>query len=145
MLMPFKKNEFLSPAEVVRKEFERLFDEEFTSLDNGGNLMPQIDAYEEDDKYIVNAALPGVEKDKINIEVNENSLTLSGENSYKKEVDEKNLYRNEIRHGKFVRSFSFDKNIDADKVKANYKDGILKIDLPKKEDTRTNTRKIKVS
>jgi HSP20 family protein len=150
-MLPGLSSTTLHPVDQLRRQIDRIFEDAFamssknTELEQVNRWYPSVDAYEEDDKFVVKAALPGVKKEDINIEVDENTLSISGESRYQNEVRQENLYKSEISYGKFVRSFSLGKNVDSERVKANFKDGILTVELPKKEDERAKLKKIKIS
>ncbi|MDQ6999606.1 MAG: Hsp20/alpha crystallin family protein [Mariprofundus sp.] len=97
---------------------------------------PRVDIRETDDALLVQAELPGIDKKDIHLEVKDGVLTLSGERRYEKEVKEENVHRVERAYGKFSRSFSLPTNVDADKVSANMKDGVLEVRLPKRESAK---------
>ena len=107
-----------------------LFNEEGVSV---WNWHPVVDIYENDDNIVITAELPGVDKKDISVDVNGRILTLKGERSADNEVKEDNYYRKERSYGKFERSFTLPADVDPDKVKADFKDGILKLDIPKPE------------
>ena len=92
---------------------------------------PSVDIYNEDGSIVLKAELPGVEKDNITIDVKDRVLTLKGERSSDNEVQEDNYYRRERSFGKFERRFSLPEKVNADDIKADYKDGILRIEIPK--------------
>ena len=92
---------------------------------------PSVDIYNEDNSIVLKAELPGVEKDNINIDIKDRVLTLKGERSTDNEVKEDSYYRRERSFGKFERRFALPENVNADEVKADYKDGILRIEIPK--------------
>jgi len=134
----------------IRERINRLFDEMFgkypatISESTERAWSPPVDIYEEKDKVVVKAELPGMKKDDISIEVKDNVLTLTGERKHEKETKKENYHRIERSYGKFSRSFTLPDSIKVDKVKANYKDGILEITLPKAEEAKTKTITIKV-
>ncbi|MFH0853469.1 MAG: Hsp20/alpha crystallin family protein [bacterium] len=103
------------------------------------HFVPAIDVYEDDENVIVETPLSGIDPKKINIEIEDNILKLSGSTEKKSEVDEKNYYRKEVRTGQFFRSVALPKAVDSDKAKAGYKEGILKITVPKKEEAKTKS------
>ena len=111
--------------------FGDLFDDSRTDLAHGWN--PKVDIFEEDDQFVVKAELPGVDKDKIAIDVDGRVLTVKGERSSENEVKEKNYYRRECAYGTFQRSFTLPDETDSEQIKAEYKDGILKLNIPKPE------------
>lgn len=108
----------------------------------GGAWVPAVDIYETNDDVVVKAELPGVEKDQIGVEVKGGVLTLRGERKHEKEVKEENYHRIERSYGTFLRSFALPVSVDQDKVSARFKDGVLDIDLPKKE--KAKPRQVKV-
>ena len=97
------------------------------------NWKPVVDIYDNEDKFVINAELPGVDKKDIVIDVKDRLLTLKGERSSEKEVKEDKYHRRERAYGSFERVFTLPAEIDPDQIKADYKDGILKIDIPKPE------------
>ena len=107
-----------------------LFNEEGVSM---WNWHPVVDIYENDDNVVITAELPGVDKKDISVDVNGRILTLKGERSADNEVKEDNYYHRERSYGKFERSFTLPADVDPDKVKADFKDGILKLDIPRPE------------
>lgn len=122
--------------------FNRLLDEPFFRIarmdDDGGLGMwnPVVDLYEKNDHYVIKAELPGVEKDQISIDLKDRRLTLSGERSYDNEVKEENYYRRERSYGKFQRAFTLPADVESDKIKAEFKDGVLQIEIPKPEEKK---------
>lgn len=149
------KNRSLNPVEELRSQIDRVFEDAFCGLNLSKpyepeiepvvNWYPSIEAYEENEKYVIKAALPGVEKDQINIDVEENRVTISGEHKKQNEVSEENYYRSEISYGNFRRSFGLAKGVDPEKAKAEFKNGILKLDLPKKEEEKAKVKKVKIN
>jgi len=108
-------------------------------LDNelrSSNWNPVVDIYEKDDTIVIKAELPGMEKKDISVDLKDDVLTLKGERSHEKEVKEENYHRKERFFGKFHRSFRLPEDMDADKIKADFKDGVLKIDIPKPEERK---------
>ena len=122
--------------------FNRLFDDPFFSLarmadESGpGSWNPAVDLYEKDDHYMIKAELPGVDKNDIKIDLKDRLLTLSGERTYDNEVKEENYYRRERSYGKFQRAFTLPADVDSDKIKAEFKDGVLQIEVPKPEEKK---------
>jgi len=94
---------------------------------------------------VLKAELPGVNPDEVEIRVEDNTLYLKGERKFEKEVKEQNYHRVERSYGTFTRTFSLPNSVDADKVSANYKDGVLTLTMPKKEEAKPKTIKINVS
>ena len=126
----------------------RFFDRNlFDFGETGGELAmtnwnPTVDIYEEGDNIMVKADLPGVDKDHVTVDLKDNVLTISGERSHENEVKEESFYRKERAYGKFSRSFTLPSGVDGEKIKAEYKNGVLHVEIPKPEGERV--RKITV-
>lgn len=105
--------------------------------------LPNVDMIDSDGEYIITAETPGMSKDDIDIDVQEGVLTLSGEKKESKEHESAHHRYFERRYGSFERSFTLPRAVDAEKVKAEYKDGVLTIHLPKTEGSRG--RKVKIT
>lgn len=98
-----------------------------------GAWYPAVDMFENDDKIVIKAELPGMKKNDFSVDVKDRVLTLSGERNYDNEVKEENYYRRERTYGKFKRAFNLPADVDADNIKAEFKDGVLKVEIPKPE------------
>ena len=113
---------------------------------NKGGIMrswaPDVDIAENPDSYEIHAELPGMREEDINLTLNNNVLTVSGEKKREVKEEKDNFVRVERSYGKFERSFSLPNNIAADRVAANYADGVLKITLPKSEEAQSRTIKV---
>ncbi len=94
---------------------------------------PVVDVYDNDENIVIKAELPGIDKKDINIDVKDGVLTLKGERTYDNEVKKDKYYRRERSFGRFERAFQLPADVDPEKISADYKDGILKIDIPKPE------------
>jgi HSP20 family protein len=94
---------------------------------------PAVDIYETENEITVHAELPGVDRKDIGLNLEKNVLTLKGERRFEKETKQENYHRIERAYGGFSRSFSIPAIVDEERIRAEYKDGILKISLPKKE------------
>ena len=97
---------------------------------------PVVDIYENEENIVIKAELPGVAKKDMTIDVKGRVLTLKGERSTDNEVKEDNYYRQERSYGKFERAFALPEEVDLEKINADFKDGILKIDIPKAEKSK---------
>ncbi len=113
-----------------------LNDSPFGSTSESGQWAPMVDIRETDDALLVQAELPGIDKKDVHLEVKDGVLTLSGERRYEKDVKEENVHRVERAYGSFSRSFSLPSNVDANKVNATMKDGVLEVRLPKRESAK---------
>src|SRR5215831_4272512 len=105
---------------------------------------PAVDFYEEKDDIVVKAELPGIDKNNVEVNLTDHTLTIKGEKKKEEEVKEKNYYRSERSYGSFVRALELPTNVHADKVKATFKDGVLEVRLPKTEEARKKEIKVKV-
>lgn len=95
-----------------------------------------VDIFETESEIVVKAELPGVDKNSISLNLERNVLTLRGERRFEKETKEENYHRIERSYGSFSRSFSIPATVEEDKIRAEYKDGVLKISLPKREQVK---------
>lgn len=119
----------------LRADMDRLFKTFFTGFPGEGEGIwaPVIDIEEDKDSILVKAEIPGLKKDEIKVTVRDNMLSISGERKQEQEVKDRVYHRIERSYGKFSRRISLPVAVDADKIKANYQDGILHITLPKPE------------
>jgi len=124
--------------------FSSLWPRSDQELTNGRLWTPAIDVYEDKEQIVVKAELPGVRKEDVSISLTEDTLTLKGERKYEKEEKKENYYRLEGSYGGFVRTIEIPRPVKADAVKAEFKDGVLKIVLPKADDSKTREIKIDV-
>ena len=121
--------------------FNRLFTQIFPrSFDEGDasitTWMPAVDVYETEHNLTLKAELPGVDPKDIEARVEDGTLYLKGERKFEKESKKENYHRIERTYGSFMRSFALPTSVDADKVSAEYKDGVLTLTLPKSEQAR---------
>jgi HSP20 family protein len=135
---------------TAQRDFDRLFREAFSSQLGETELStrswaPPVDIYETEDAIILKAELPGVDPKDVEVRVEDNTLYLKGERKFEKEVKEQNYHRVERSYGSFARSFSLPNSISTDKVKAEFKDGLLTLTMPKREEAKPKTIKIDVS
>jgi HSP20 family protein len=105
---------------------------------------PAVDLYEEKDDIVVKAELPGMDKENIEVNLTDHTLTIKGEKKKEAETKEKDYYRSERSYGAFLRTLELPKEVHADKVKANFKNGILEVRLPKTEEAKAKEVKVKV-
>jgi HSP20 family protein len=125
----------------VQDEMSRLFDDVFGQRLarvqwTEGVWSPSVDVTEDKDSVVVKAEMPGLNKDDIKISVQDSILTLKGEKKQEKEEKETDYHRIERSYGSFCRSFQLPTTVRADKIKANYEDGVLSIILPKTEEVK---------
>jgi len=133
-----------------QREYVRLLKEAFSPMSGETEVStrswaPPVDIYETEDAIVLKAELPGIDPKDVEVRVEDNTLYLKGERNYEKEVNEQNYHRIERSYGSFARSFSLPNSISAEKVKAEYKDGLLTLTMPKREEAKPKTIKIDVT
>lgn len=151
-IVPWKSRdswlESLNALEGLEDEMNRMFNLRLGRLGNGGRkdvfLTPAVDIIDEKDHIKVRADLPGMKKDDIEVSLDSGILTIKGEKKEEKEVKEKDYLRSERYYGAFHRSFTLPSGVDAQKVNAAYKDGVLEVLLPKKEEAKAKQVKVDV-
>ncbi len=136
-------------ANALQEEMNRVFDSFFNypmrRSENVSGWMPDVDVIEDKDGIKFMVDLPGMEKDDIKVSVENNTLTIKGERKGHKEEEDKNYHMIERTYGTFTRSFSLPSKVDGQKIKANYKNGVLSIDLPKVEEEKPKEIPINVA
>ena len=116
------------------------YDDEMSKCD----WRPIVDIFDTEKAIVINAELPGVTREDITLDVKENILSLKGERKSSEEVKKENYYRMERCFGSFERAFTLPSAVDQEKIKANFKDGILRIEIPKPEEKRPKQISINV-
>jgi HSP20 family protein len=135
-----------STLPTLQNRINRAFDDMFPEVrEEMGTLgwRPMVDTYEKDDALVIQAELPGVKKEDISLDIDNRVLTIRGERRYEDDVNQKDYHRQERFYGKFQRSFTLPDNVDPNRVDANYSDGVLKVTLPKTEESQTKKIEIK--
>ena len=124
----------------LREEIDRLFDGTLAEFTQSSNLLsgwtPAFDVYEDKDNFTVVAELPGLKKEDIEVTLHNGTLSVSGERKNESKCDDTEVYRSERFFGRFQRTISLPTAVAADKIKAQYKDGILTVTLPKTEEAK---------
>ncbi|MBU1044029.1 MAG: Hsp20/alpha crystallin family protein [Candidatus Omnitrophica bacterium] len=153
-LVPYRKNTWLSDPfrelENLQREMNRLFDFSFANNPFGETTLlgsqwsPSIDIHESKDNLLVKADLPGLTKDEIEISVQDNNLIIKGEKKKENEVQEENYYKTERFYGSFYRTIQLPSEVDENKVNAQYKDGVLSLTLPKKENAKPKQIRVNI-
>lgn len=138
-----------TPVSNLRREMDRIFNELIPfswrledTESNVGMWSPTIDMMESDEEYLIEADLPGLSKKDIQINCHDNVLTIEGERKLEDKEERKGYLRNERYFGSFKRSIMLPASISDDKIKATFKDGVLKINVPKAEKSKRKTVKI---
>jgi HSP20 family protein len=102
----------------------------------GGNWAPAVDIFEHEGNIVLKAELPGIDPKEVDIRVENNVLSLRGERKFASEVKREDCHRVERAYGTFSRSFTLPNVVDTEKIKAEYKDGVLQLNLPQKEEAK---------
>ncbi|HEY1662072.1 MAG TPA: Hsp20/alpha crystallin family protein [Verrucomicrobiae bacterium] len=129
----------------LRDEIDRLFEAPVARTAEFLGWTPAFDVYEEKDNFIVKAELPGMKKEEINVSLHDGSLLISGERQAETRNEGTEVYRAERHFGKFQRAITLPATVAADKVKAQYKDGILTVTLPKSEEAKPKQIEVNVN
>jgi len=136
--------------EIIQNEMNRLFDSSLVGWrDRDAGLLegawnPAVDIYDSKDNVMVKADIPGMKKDEIDVSVHGDTLIIKGEKKKEKETKEKDFVRTERYYGSFNRAIRLPSEIQVDKVNASYKNGVLELVLPKKEESKPKQLKIDI-
>ena len=134
----------------MNKLIERVFTEPFSvTLPESIGWVPAIDIVEAEKEFVVSAELPGLDEKNVDVSVEEGLLTIKGEKTEEKEekkegAAEKKFYLYERNYGAFSRSFALPPSVDATKIEAEFKKGVLTVHLPKTLETKPNGRKVEI-
>ena len=124
----------------LRSEIDRFFDAPLAEFARASHLLsgwaPALDVHEDKDRFVVSVELPGMKKDDIHISLHEGSLSISGERKSEEKIGNASVYRAERFVGQFQRTVALPGPVATDKVKAQYKDGVLSVTLPKTEEAK---------
>ena len=138
--------------EDMQHRFEHLLERSPLQLRNNGEeslttaeWTPPVDVAEDDKEYVIKAELPEIRKEDVNVSIENGLLSISGERKFEKEEKNKKYHRVERAYGYFSRSFSLPDAVDAEQVKADFKEGMLTIHVPKSESARPKQIEVKVS
>ena len=130
-------------------EMDELFNNRLASVLGGEGLQsaawsPVVDIEESAEAYTIRAELPGLSKEKVKVTVENGALTLSGERDLERRVETKTFHRVERSHGTFTRSFTLPDDVDPESVAANFKDGLLEIQITKREEALPKSIEVRV-
>jgi HSP20 family protein len=141
---PFR--EFAQLQDRINRAFGEAYGRSDEGLMTSGAWVPPVDIYQNGDKEVVlKAELPDMVREDIDITVDNGTLTIKGEKKFSSEVKEEQFHRFERRYGSFSRSFSLPTRIDTDKVRAEFKDGVLSITLPVKAEAKPRQIEVAIS
>lgn len=147
------------PFESLRREVDRLFEDfdrdfwrspfrrslfEIEPFWQGEDAAPAVDIIEKDNAYEVTAELPGLEEKNIEVKLANGGLMIKGEKQEEKTEKKKDYYLHERQFGSFARYFSMPEGVDADKIEASFKNGVLTVTLPKKPEAQKPEKKINI-
>jgi HSP20 family protein len=150
------------PFENLKREVDKLFEdfgvsswrhpfgrstfevEPFWRAELGLAKAPAVDIVDKEQSYEITAELPGMDISNIEVKFADGTLTIKGEKSEEKEEKKKDYYLSERRYGSFQRSFRVPDGVDADKIEANFKNGVLKLSLPKTAEAKKSEKKIAI-
>jgi len=121
------------------QDYGRSNQEELTT---SGSFIPAVDVYEDEHKVILKLEVPGVKQEDLDVLVENQTLTVRGQRTFEKEEKEENFQRIERRYGSFSRSFTLPVTINTESVKADYENGVLKIELAKREEAKPKQIKV---
>jgi HSP20 family protein len=138
--------------QAVQERLNRVFDEAFRGVPRGGDdewalggsWAPSVDIFEHEGNLVLKAELPGVDPKDVDVRVENNVLTLRGERKFETEVKKEKYHRVERAYGTFSRSFTLPNVVDTEKIKADYKDGVLQVTLPQREEAKPKQIQVSV-
>jgi HSP20 family protein len=133
----------LMKPEPFTREIDRVFDAFFGQTDQTRRWVPPVDLVEAEDHFVLKADLPGLREGDVNIEVQDGTLTISGERKAEHEQRERGWYRIERSFGSFNRSLTLPDGVDPDRIAASFSDGVLEVRVPKPEERKP--RRISIS
>jgi HSP20 family protein len=133
----------LVKPEPFTREIDRVFDAFFGQTDQARRWVPPMDLVEADDHFVLKADLPGLTESDVNIEVQDGTLTISGERKAEHEQRERGWYRIERSFGSFNRSLTIPDGVDPDRIDASFTNGVLEVHIPKPEERKP--RRISIS
>jgi HSP20 family protein len=133
---------------ILREQINRAFADVLERTGEESNLTvwaPAVDIFETEHELVVKADLPDVDPKDLDIQIQNNILTIRGERNFEKNVKEENYLRVERAYGSFSRSFSLANTVNSDAIKADYKNGVLTLSIPKREEAKPKQVKVNVA
>lgn len=130
--------------ESLRRQMDRMFDEllEINREPKSTTRAPAIELHDDEDRLTLRVEIPGIEAKDLDIEVAREAVSITGEHRYEKRNEEKGFFHSEFRYGKFQRTVQLPIPVENDRVKADFKNGILTLTLPKAEEVRRQVFKV---
>ena len=149
MSLVIRRDDFLAPFD---KMFDSMFQTNFPEVAQtvgvnpfSSTAYPKVNVYEYDDKVGIVAEIPGLDKGQLNVDVEDGVLTISGDKHGVWEEDGAKVLRRELKASSFKRSFTLGELLDGGSIKANFKDGVLSIEIPKMEPAKPKKHSVKIS
>lgn len=148
----FRQMPSFDPFRQIEARFNRAWGENFFDLfkpmaEENWSLAtwsPACDIYENENEIVVKAELPEVKKEDVHVTIENNVLTIRGERKFSEETKQENYHRVERRYGEFMRSFTLPSFVEPAKVNADFKDGVLRVTIPKREEAKPKQVEVKV-
>lgn len=145
--MTFLVRRRMNEPRTLRDEMDRLFDSFFgmtpAPSERGAVWSPAVNVREDDNNFYIEAELPGMSKEDIDLEIEQNSLVIKGDRKFEKKEEGENYHFVERSYGSFYRSFTLPSNVNGEAISAEYKDGVLQVTVPKKEEVKPKKVDIK--
>jgi HSP20 family protein len=132
----------------LQEQVNRLFESSFPAKGEASALTtwaPAVDIYETENELVIKADLPEVNEQALDVRVENNTLTIRGERKFEDKVKEENYLRVERSYGSFSRSFSLPTTVNTEAIRAEYKNGVLTVELPKRAESKPKQVKINVT
>jgi HSP20 family protein len=129
----------------LQREFNRFFEGERKQETALNAWTPAVDVYEDENAFLIKVDLPEVSREDVKVNLEENLLSISGERRFENEDRRDNYHRVERSYGQFYRSFTLPPNVNVEAIDAQYKDGVLRLTLPKKEEAKPRQVDVKIS
>ena len=132
----------------LQGQINRLFETSFPGRSDNSALTtwaPAVDIYETENELVVKADLPDINEKELDVRIENNTLTIRGERKFEKKVEEENYLRVERTYGSFSRSFSLPNTVNSEAIKAEYKNGVLTVELPKRAESKPKQIKVNVT
>jgi len=143
------KTDPLNEWKTIQQDFGRLFGGAFPRVFAGeetlsGSWSPRVDIFEDANSIVLEADLPGMKPEEFKLSIENFKLTLSGERRFEKEAKQDNWHRVERNYGSFTRTFSLPSTVNVDAVKADFRDGVLTVTLPKREEVKARQIQVEI-
>lgn len=153
-LVKIEPSKAISPFEEMERWFDEAFRRRFSLFNplwqprlrfpSIVEFSPSVDIFEEGDEVVVKAETPGMKKEDLDVKIEEDTITITGEKKAEEKVEKKDYYRLERSYGSFCRSFRLPTDVQADKAKATFKGGVLEVRVPKTEEAKKKAKRVEI-